>query len=545
MNVRGITKQMTKYGKTFGLVFYDNQNPIHQAINQDLHLQGCTVKVLDISDIKDDNMEISVYVALDHDHTDKRYAGPQGSSFFPPWTTLFSFVPRSAKCWGDFGLNQQGQSFFYIDDKWKEVAYVGQHHYKPAKLYTEESHGQNAYNTFEHWILGLHPELVSVFDRCIYIYAGTQEEHAIERVPVPIVVDYINKKLAEGKDKIFFINADEALLPLTISKCHAIIDMLDVPRNSVYHITATLNGTESYQNLCNVLKAKARMQIVSGYRFENVVKNSMGRPGNVTECCPSILNEYQLGKRDKVLTCFNRMPRWHRAKIVGMLFENNLIDNSFVSFSLSAIDTGNGWCKRENWQQDAPDTLLPDDFKTEQWTKHIYAIGNNWDRLPLVINRTVERDNPVDIVEEDKQYHDNSYFSVVNETNFYHALQTPIPPISMFHTDGVFISEKLYKPIAYRHPFIVVALPKTLEYIRKCGYKTFDGIFDESYDLIEDDHERMDAVIAEILRVARWSHEEWAKVQPEIKSIVDFNCEWLLQNKKLNTTDFDLLGQFN
>ncbi len=71
---------------------------------------------------------------------------------------------------------------------------------------------------------------------------------------------------------------------------------------------------------------------------------------------------------------------------------------------MSAIDTGNGWCKRENWQQDAPDTLLPDDFKTEQWTKHIYAIGNNWDRLPLVINRTVERDNPVDIVEEDKQY---------------------------------------------------------------------------------------------------------------------------------------------
>ena len=79
MNVRGITKQMTQYGRTFGLVFYDNQNPIHQAINQDLHLQGCTVKVLDISEIKDDNMEISVYVALDHDHTDKRYAGPQGS----------------------------------------------------------------------------------------------------------------------------------------------------------------------------------------------------------------------------------------------------------------------------------------------------------------------------------------------------------------------------------------------------------------------------------------------------------------------------------
>ena len=68
----------------------------------------------------------------------------------------------------------------YIDNKWKEVGYVGEH-YRPATLYTEESHGNNAYNTFEHWILGLSTELASVFDRCIYIYAGTQEQHAIDR----------------------------------------------------------------------------------------------------------------------------------------------------------------------------------------------------------------------------------------------------------------------------------------------------------------------------------------------------------------------------
>ena len=32
MNVRNITKQMTQYGKTFGLAFFDKEQPIHQAI---------------------------------------------------------------------------------------------------------------------------------------------------------------------------------------------------------------------------------------------------------------------------------------------------------------------------------------------------------------------------------------------------------------------------------------------------------------------------------------------------------------------------------
>ena len=83
MNVRNITKQMTQYGKTFGLAFFDKEQPIHQAIYQDLCLQGCVVHLIDLKDIIYDNMEISVYVVMAHDHTEKRYAGPRGSSFFP------------------------------------------------------------------------------------------------------------------------------------------------------------------------------------------------------------------------------------------------------------------------------------------------------------------------------------------------------------------------------------------------------------------------------------------------------------------------------
>lgn len=43
-------------------------------------------------------------------------------------------------------------------------------------------------------------------------------------------------------------------------------------------------------------------------------------------------------------------------------------------------------------------------------------------------------------------------------------------------------SEKVFQAIQYQKPFIVVAPPKTLEYIRSLGFKTFNDYWDESYD---------------------------------------------------------------
>ncbi len=49
------------------------------------------------------------------------------------------------------------------------------------------------------------------------------------------------------------------------------------------------------------------------------------------------------------------------------------------------------------------------------------------------------------------------------------------------------ITEKTFKPIALGMPFIIVGTKGSLEYLRSYGFKTFDGIWDESYDTAEDD----------------------------------------------------------
>jgi hypothetical protein len=48
------------------------------------------------------------------------------------------------------------------------------------------------------------------------------------------------------------------------------------------------------------------------------------------------------------------------------------------------------------------------------------------------------------------------------------------------------ITEKTFKPIAMGMPFVIVGTKGSLEYLRSYGFRTFEGIWDESYDNAED-----------------------------------------------------------
>ena len=49
------------------------------------------------------------------------------------------------------------------------------------------------------------------------------------------------------------------------------------------------------------------------------------------------------------------------------------------------------------------------------------------------------------------------------------------------------LTEKTFKPIALGMPFVILGTKGSLEYLRSYGFRTFDGIWDESYDQAEDD----------------------------------------------------------
>jgi len=65
---------------------------------------------------------------------------------------------------------------------------------------------------------------------------------------------------------------------------------------------------------------------------------------------------------------------------------------------------------------------------------------------------------------------------------------------TLFDDVRIHLTEKILRPIACGHPFILVSTPGALKYLHRYGFKTFHNLIDESYDEIQDPVERLRAV---------------------------------------------------
>lgn len=103
----------------------------------------------------------------------------------------------------------------------------------------------------------------------------------------------------------------------------------------------------------------------------------------------------------------------------------------------------------------------------------------------------------------------NSEISVVLET--------------VFDDSRIHLTEKILKPIACGHPFILAAGPGALEYIRSYGFKTFDPWIDETYDQETNSSARLKKIIAVMKKIQTLSESEQKNFYRAIKDIADYN----------------------
>ena len=66
---------------------------------------------------------------------------------------------------------------------------------------------------------------------------------------------------------------------------------------------------------------------------------------------------------------------------------------------------------------------------------------------------------------------------------------------SITQNDHLFLCEKTYKPMACKHPLLMVSTQGNLAYLRNQGFETFPELWDESYDGITDWQTRIDCII--------------------------------------------------
>ena len=73
-----------------------------------------------------------------------------------------------------------------------------------------------------------------------------------------------------------------------------------------------------------------------------------------------------------------------------------------------------------------------------------------------------------------------------------------------------FITEKTYRNIKYKKPFVIMGNQYSLVAFRKLGYKTFHPLIDESYDELTNTKYRCKAVLKELERLKSMSNDEWS-----------------------------------
>jgi hypothetical protein len=110
-------------------------------------------------------------------------------------------------------------------------------------------------------------------------------------------------------------------------------------------------------------------------------------------------------------------------------------------------------------------------------------------------------------------------------TNFDEAADSLVyvPTETVYFGDRLHITEKTFKAIALEMPFVLVAPAHSLEYLRSYGFKTFAGIFDETYDEEVDDIKRIEKVVSLLKQLDELSAVERYQIHRACLPIVEHN----------------------
>jgi hypothetical protein len=219
---------------------------------------------------------------------------------------------------------------------------------------------------------------------------------------------------------------------------------------------------------------------------------------------------------------FNRLiteDRSYRIYFVSQLAKHNLIDKGLISFGVA--DNVQHW--RDELERDTM-SKLSQHARQEIWNvlpdlpDRLYIDGDN---IPGAASTTIARSNS--FTSQNKESSKDALWHIVTETVFYYP--------------KLHLTEKIFKPIVSKQPFMLLAAPGNLEYLRSYGFKTFEGIIDESYDNIQDDDARIDAVVAQMKWYCNLSQEEKSRVIERLAPIVEYNFQHFYGKFKEIITD--------
>ena len=183
-------------------------------------------------------------------------------------------------------------------------------------------------------------------------------------------------------------------------------------------------------------------------------------------------------------------PKPHRDFVYNSVQQNNLQDTFIIPY-------GGKWDDNEFYAKDyfiwEPDCVpVGQIIGTADWVEY------------CGIRTGLSRVIPI------QTFNDTAY-SIIAETDYDNTLS--------------FFSEKTAKPLIARRLFVAFTGYKFLHNLRACGFRTFEGIIDESYDLIYNDEERYAAAFRQVRWLCEQPQEE---ILEQVRVITEHNYRLIM-----------------
>jgi len=184
--------------------------------------------------------------------------------------------------------------------------------------------------------------------------------------------------------------------------------------------------------------------------------------------------------------------RVHRLKLFSLMEHHDLLTNNHVSFPAVCP-----------YEKISVETLL-----------YQHNLKNTNVNLPLIIDK-------------DKNHANDSH-----KINFWPQAQSSFCHIvteTAYDDSRTHLTEKSFKPIVLQQPFMIVGTPGSLSYLKSYGFKTFDLLWDESYDQASDKN-RIELIVKNLIKINSWTESELKDAQLQAKNIVEHNFQWFYKD---------------
>lgn len=198
--------------------------------------------------------------------------------------------------------------------------------------------------------------------------------------------------------------------------------------------------------------------------------------------------------------------REYRLKFAELLLDNNLIHKSNIKFN--PIDNN------------------------IHYTQHEFA-----NQKFLITHKDLEQSFEINST--------SSSYSADYDGNDYKSSGIEVVLETLFDDSRLHLTEKSLRPIACGKPFILAATAHSLQYLRDYGFKTYDGLIDESYDLIQDPLERLTAIVAELKRISNLPASKKQQLWRDLHSIANYNKKLFFSREWESSITDELTSNLN